>query len=83
MFDKKEKDKNRMKKALMTASMASMLDNFNQNNIRILQDLGYAVTLAANFDGSEDSSPLAKICKFRNEMRSQDAGLYILISPEN
>lgn len=36
-------------KALMLASVASMIDQFNMNNIQILLDLGYDVDVAANF----------------------------------
>ncbi|HZJ68725.1 MAG TPA: glycosyltransferase, partial [Candidatus Eisenbacteria bacterium] len=35
-----------MKKALMMASVASMIDLFNMDNIQILQDLGYEVEVA-------------------------------------
>lgn len=59
-----------MKKALMTASVASMLDNFNRNNIKLLQEEGYEVTLAANFDAAEDSSPLPKLLRFKEEMEA-------------
>ncbi len=55
----------------MTASMASMLDNFNRSNIKILLELGYDVTLAANFSGKEDSSPLSKLTAFKEEMETQ------------
>ena len=42
-----------MKKALMTASVPSMIGQFNMNNIQILQELGYEVHVACNFyDGS-------------------------------
>ena len=37
------------KKALMLASVASMIDQFNIPNIRILQSLGYRVDVAADF----------------------------------
>lgn len=37
------------KKALMTASVASMIDLFNMDNIRLLQSLGYEVHVASNF----------------------------------
>ena len=37
------------KKALLIASMASMLDNFNRGNIDILLEIGYELTLASNF----------------------------------
>lgn len=38
-----------MKKALMITSVASMIKQFNMNNIRILNELGYQVTIATNF----------------------------------
>lgn len=59
-----------MKKALMIASMASMLRNFNLNNIRLLRDLGYEVTLAANFR-TEDSNSPESIQKFRQQMNKE------------
>lgn len=60
-----------MKKVILTASVASMLDNFNRGNIKLLQELGYDVTLAANFDASEDSSPPSRIRAFRKEIEAQ------------
>lgn len=38
-----------MKKALQLASVASMIDQFNMPNIKILQSLGYQVDVAADF----------------------------------
>lgn len=40
------------KKALMNASVASMIYYFNMDNIDILQNLGYQVDVACNFDPS-------------------------------
>lgn len=60
-----------MKKALITASMGSMLDNFNRNNIDALIELGYKVTLAANFDAVEDSNPQLRLQKFKEEMENR------------
>lgn len=57
-----------MKKALMTASMASMLDNFNTSNIELLDKLGYEITLAANFE-REDSSSQECVQNFRQKMQ--------------
>lgn len=57
----------KFKKALIIGSMASMLDNFNRNNISILDSLGYEITLAANFK-DEDSNSLKKNQLFRKEM---------------
>lgn len=38
-----------MKKALMFASVASMIEQFNMSNIQILIELGYKVDVACNF----------------------------------
>ena len=38
-----------MKKVLILASVASMIDQFNMPNVQILQDLGYEVHVACNF----------------------------------
>ena len=41
-----------MKKALIAASVASMIDQFTIPNIKLLAELGYEVTVAANFEES-------------------------------
>ncbi len=38
-----------MKKALVLASVASMIDQFNMPNIRLMKEMGYEVDVAANF----------------------------------
>lgn len=38
-----------MKRVLMLASVASMIDQFNMPNIQLLQELGYEVDVACNF----------------------------------
>lgn len=58
------------KQALCIASVASNLDNFNRNNVKILQELGYEVTLAANFYSKEDINSQEKINDFAKEMRA-------------
>jgi glycosyltransferase involved in cell wall biosynthesis len=45
-----------MKKMLMLASVASMIDQFNMANIAILQKQGYEVHVAANFEQGNTSS---------------------------
>ncbi len=60
------------KKALCLASMASNLDNFNRNNVKILQSLGYEVTLAANFNTIEDTNSQEKIKSFIEEMMREN-----------
>lgn len=62
------KEKNRRKKALVIASVASMLDNFNRDNISILQGMGYDVTVAANFHTAEDINSQEEINRFAGEM---------------
>jgi len=41
-----------MKKALIIASVASMIEQFNMSNIKLLQELGYKVDVATNFENS-------------------------------
>ena len=48
-----------MKRVLMTATVPSMIGQFNMNNIKLLQELGYTIDVACNFD--------EKRCLFRNE----------------
>ncbi|MDO5397167.1 MAG: glycosyltransferase family 4 protein [bacterium] len=45
-----------MKKALMLASVASMIDQFNMENIRLLQDKGYQVDVVTNFENGSTTS---------------------------
>lgn len=57
-------------RALMFASVASMVDLFNRDNITILEELGYKVDVAANFsEGSVYSTEQAK--HFKDEMESK------------
>lgn len=39
-----------MKRALVLASVASMIDQFNMPNIRLMIELGYKVDVACNFE---------------------------------
>ena len=55
------------KHALLIANSASMIDHFNKDNIRILQDMGYTISVAANF---QEGNSL--ICRFHG--RSQSLG---------
>ena len=56
------------KKALVTASVASMIDLFNADNIRILQQMGYEVHVAANFAFGSITSQ-ERVHVFREELR--------------
>lgn len=46
-----------MKRALMYASVASMIQQFNMHNIRLLQSLGYQVDVACNMEQVGNLSP--------------------------
>lgn len=55
-------------KALLTATVPSMIGQFNMNNIEILQKLGYEVEIACNFDDYSVWSE-ERINKFENELK--------------
>ncbi len=60
------------KKALMTASVASMIDLFNMDNIHILKEAGYEVHVASNFKFGSITSQ-ERVDTFRRELT--DAGI--------
>lgn len=64
-----------MKKALILASVASMIEQFNMNNIKLLQELGYQVEVACNFD---DGGTLSKqrVDEFKNELDKKQVIYY-------
>lgn len=71
-----------MKKVLMLASVASMIDLFNMNNIQILLDLNYEVEVACNFrEGSITSN--TRVNEFRNELKSLGIKTYDVPIPRN
>lgn len=57
-----------MKKMLMVASVASMIDQFNMENIKILHELGYEVHVAANFITGNTCSN-QRLHDFENELK--------------
>lgn len=64
-----------MKKVLMLASVASMIDQFNMGNIGILKEQGYEVHVAANFEqGSTSSSD--RMEKFKQELKELNIQYY-------
>lgn len=69
-----------MKKALMYASVASMIQQFNMNNISLLQDLGYKVDVACNFEfGSTITDE--KIEKLKEQLTKMDVNFYQIPIP--
>lgn len=64
-----------MKKALMYASTASMLQQFNMENVKLLQELGYKVDVVCNFEfGSTISDE--RIQKLKIELRDLGVDYY-------
>lgn len=55
-------------KALITATVPSMIGQFNMNNIKILQKLGYEVEIACNFHDYSVWSE-ERINRFKNELK--------------
>lgn len=69
-----------MKKALMYASVASMIQQFNMENIRLLQELGYKVDVACNFKfGSTISEE--KIDKLKLDLKKMNVDFYHIPIP--
>lgn len=60
-----------MKKVLMLASVASMIDQFNMQNIAILQEQGYEVHVAANFEQGSTSSK-ERMEQFKKELKEKN-----------
>lgn len=68
------------KHALLIANSASMIDHFNKDNIRILQDMGYTISVAANFQEG-NSSTAERIRAFASELAAQDIEIIDLPIP--
>lgn len=69
-------------KALMTASVASMIDLFSMDNIRILQQQGYEVEVAANFEfGSITSEKRVKA--FQEKLGKEGIKVYHVPIPRS
>lgn len=64
-----------MKRALIIASVASMIEQFNMNNIKLLQELGYNVDVATNFENSGNISN-EKSEQLKNELREMNVNCF-------
>ncbi len=67
-------------KALMVASVASMIDQFNRENIALLQKMGYEVDVACNFEVGNTSSK-ERVDTFRQELQQQNVKTFQLPIP--
>ncbi|MDD6327790.1 MAG: glycosyltransferase [Eubacteriales bacterium] len=66
-----------MKKVLMLATTAAMIEQFNKSNILILEEMGYTVDVAGNFD---EGNPISqeKLNLFKTWLEEHGAGWYNL-----
>lgn len=64
-----------MKKVMMLASVASMIDQFNMSNIDILKKKGYEVHVVANFEHGSTSSN-QRVLEFKKELEKLDIQYY-------
>lgn len=65
----------KMDKVLMLASVASMIDQFNMSNIRLLLDMGYEVHVACNFKEGNTCDG-KRIGKFQKMLRTMGVWWY-------
>lgn len=63
------------KKALMLASVASMIDLFNADNIDILIEQGYKVDVSTNFDSGSITSQ-DRVDEYKQELINRGIGVY-------
>ena len=64
-----------MKRVLMVASVVSMIESFNRDNIRTLQNMGYEVHVATNFEwGSMYSEE--KVERVKQSLREEGVTLF-------
>ena len=78
----KNKSDNSMPKVLMFASVASMIAQFNVDNINILTNLGYKVDVVANFEfGSALSQE--KIDEYRTELINNGTEVFNIPVPRS
>ena len=67
-------DENYRPRALILASVASMLDFFNEDNIKLMLELGYDVEVAANFEEGSISSR-ERVIEYQKEL--SDRGIAV------
>ncbi len=73
---------NQEPRALQLASVASMIDKFNTDNVKILIELGYQVDVATNFDFGSITSD-ERVNEYRQELVSQGIGVYNIPIPRS
>lgn len=71
-----------MKRALQIASVASMIDLFNRDNIELLGNLGYKVDVAANFEEGSITSQ-ERVDQYKKELNSNGIDVYHVDIPRS
>lgn len=72
----------RMKKALIYTSVASMVEQFMQDNIRLLQNMGYQVEVACNFEEGNTIDD-EKILNFKESLTEKGVTYHQLPIPRD
>lgn len=81
--NKGERSGNKIKKrALILASVASMIDLFNADNINILSSLGYQVDVAANFNFGSITSQ-KRVNEYKQELMDYGIKVYNMPIPRD
>ena len=70
-----------IKKALMLASVASMIDQFNIPNIQLLQSLGYIVDVAADFSNNPGTITKERAELLQSKLRDMDVKVIDIAIP--
>lgn len=64
-----------MRRVLMLASVASMIDQFNMGNIELLQEMGYMVDVACNFNHGNTCSD-ERIADLKKRLEQKEVNYY-------
>ena len=78
----KRTETTKLPKALMLASVASMIDLFNEDNINILLDYGYSVDVMANFEEGSITSA-ERVAQYKQELVDRGVGVYHVPIPRS
>lgn len=70
-----------MKKALVCAHVASMIQQFNMENIRLLQQMGYAVDVVCNLEQPGSITP-EKAKEMQVQLTEMGVGVYHMPAPK-
>lgn len=69
-------------RALMLASVASMIDLFNEDNIKLLLRLGYDIDVATNFEFGSITSQ-ERVNEYKEELTEKGIGIYHVPIPRH